>query len=91
MNYRYTDYITINSGLKQGGLLSPILHNLYVNELMKTLMKAKLECSIYGVYCGTIFYSDDIVLIGASVRKVQTMIDLCCMYNVNDLEFVSIH
>ena len=61
----YTDYITINGGLKQGGLLSSIFYNLYVDELMKTLMKAKLGCSINSVYYGTIFYADDIVLIGA--------------------------
>ena len=47
---------------------------------MKTLKKATLGCSINGVYYGTKFYADDIVLISASVRKVQAMIDVCCMY-----------
>ena len=80
LNDHYTDYITIKSGLKQGGLLSPIFYNLYVDELMKTLMKATLGCSINGVYYGTIFYADDTELIGALVRNVQAMIDVCCMY-----------
>ena len=29
LNDHYTDYIAIKSGLKQGGLLSPIFYNLY--------------------------------------------------------------
>ena len=50
----------------------------------------KLGCSTNGVYYGTIFSADDIVLIGALVRKVQAMIDVCRMY-CKRLEFVSIH
>ena len=51
----------IYSGLKQGGLLSPNFYNLYVDELMTTLMKAKLGCSNTGLYYGIIFYADDLV------------------------------
>ena len=47
---------------------------------MKTLMKAKLGCFINGAYYGTIFYTDNIVLIGVSGRKVQATIEVCCMY-----------
>ena len=42
---------------------------------MQELMKAKLGCTINGNYFGSIFYADDIVLVGASARKIQKMID----------------
>ena len=39
----------IKSGVKQGGILSPIFFNLYVNELLEDILKAMLGCSIGGV------------------------------------------
>ena len=56
----YSEYISINRGVKQGGILSPLFNNIYVDELMTTLIKADLECNIGGIYYGTVFYADDI-------------------------------
>ena len=75
-----TDYITINNGVKQGGILSPMFYNMYVDDLMKELMHASLGCTIGGLYYGTIFYADDIVLLGASVDKMKRMLKICSDY-----------
>ena len=61
----YLEYISINSGVKQGGILSLLFYNIYVDELRTTLIKADLGCNIEGIYYGTVFYADDIVLLGA--------------------------
>ena len=42
LNDCYFDYTEINSDIKQSGLMSPILYNVYVDELMKILMKSDL-------------------------------------------------
>jgi hypothetical protein len=76
----YTDYIDIKSGIKQGGIMSPILYNVYVDDLMANLLKETLGCTIGGMSYGVIFYADDILLMGASVRKVQKMIEKCGDY-----------
>ena len=47
---------------------------------MNTLIKADLGCNIEGIYYGTVFYADDIVLLGASVMKVQQMLNICYTY-----------
>ena len=47
---------------------------------MTTLIKADLGCNIGGIYYGTVFYADDIVLLGASVMKVQQMSNICYTY-----------
>ena len=71
MSRYYSDYVSINSGVKQGGILSPLFYNIYVDELMTTLIKADLGYNIGDIYYGTVFYADDVVLLGASVMKVQ--------------------
>ena len=50
-----SDYIDIRSGIKQGRLMSPVLHNIYVNDLMKKLKVKNLGSSICNEYYGTIF------------------------------------
>ena len=66
--------------LKQGGILSPLFYNVYIDDLIKQLSCEKLGCTIGGIYYGTIFYADDIVLLGTSARKMQKMIDICYKY-----------
>ena len=87
-----TEFITINSGVKQGGILSPLFYNVYVDDLMKELKHKNLGCTIGGLYFGTVFYADDIILLlsvfyaddiillGASVRKTKEMVKICCNY-----------
>ena len=40
-----SDYIDIRSDVKQGGLMSPELHNIYVNDLIKKLEVENLGCN----------------------------------------------
>ena len=71
---------SINSEVKQGGILSSLFYNTYVDELMNTLIEADLGCNIGSIYYGTVFYADGIVLLGASVMKVQQMLNICYTY-----------
>ena len=76
----YTDFVDIESGIKQGGIMSPIFYNVYVDDLMKKLMKEKLGCTVGDYFYDAIFYADDILLMSGSVRKMQKMIDMCAAY-----------
>ena len=71
-----TQYINIYSGLQQGGTFSSLFYNIYVDNLMKQLSSEKLSCTIAEIYYGTIFYAHDIVLLGASKRKMQKKIEI---------------
>ena len=80
LNDCYSDYIEINNGIKQGGLISPIFYNVYIDELMKILMKAELGCTLRGrSYCA-LFYADDIILLSGSVSEMQKMLNICNEY-----------
>ena len=54
---------------------------------MNTLIKADLGCNIGGIYFGTVFYADDVVVLNASVKKVQQMLNICYTYCKN-MEYI---
>jgi hypothetical protein len=74
--------IDIRSGVKQGGIMSPQLYNVYVDELMSRLLGAKLGCMIGDFVYSAVFYADDIVLLSSSRMKMQRMIDICYEYGL---------
>ena len=52
----------VTNGVRQGGVLSPLLFNVYVNELSECLNKSGIEGSMNGTTCITnhMLYADDI-------------------------------
>jgi hypothetical protein len=63
--------------LLAGGCLSPILFSLCVNCIIKAIHKSGLGCSIDHLNFGILMYADDLVLISASLYKLQKMINIC--------------
>ncbi|CAF4956636.1 unnamed protein product [Pieris macdunnoughi] len=62
-----SDPYRMECGLRQGGLTSPILFNLYVNELIEELTGTRIGCNVDGVNLNNLSYADDMVLLSASV------------------------
>jgi len=74
----YTSYtFMLCAGVRQGGVLSPILFCIYVDCIVQSLESSKLGCWIGELYIGCIMYADDLVLISSSVCELQTMFDVC--------------
>ena len=64
-------------GVRQGGVLSPVLFTLYVDDLIVRLRSSRLGCSINNVFVGCVMYADDLVLLTCSICTLQSMINLC--------------
>jgi len=65
-NNVFGDIFAVNCGVRQGGVLSPILFSIYVDDLI-----GELRNSGYGIYIGRLFvgcilYADDILLLSSS-------------------------
>ena len=73
----FSDSFTIHSGVRQGGILSPLLFNYYVDTLIINLRSSDLGCKLHNTYVGCIMYADDLLLISASIINLQNMLDIC--------------
>ena len=67
----------VQSGVRQGGILSPVLFNMYINCMISNLRKYDYGCHVKNLFLGCIMYADDLLLISASVLDLQRMLDLC--------------
>ena len=67
---------TIN-GVRQGGIISPILFCVFMDVLLKQLEDAGLGCWVGGHYFGSIGYADDLILLSPTVSGLKDMLNIC--------------
>ena len=70
----------ISNGVRQGAVASPILFNLYMDELFKILKDSKIGCTIDNLYYGILGYADDCTLTCPTRSGLQKLIDLVALY-----------
>ena len=51
-----SDYSSTTNGVKQGGVISPIMCNLYFDNLLFILKQSGICCHINGTYMGFLWY-----------------------------------
>ena len=79
-NGQLSDTFTIRNRVKQGAVLSPILHCLYIDDLFKILRKRKPGCWISGSFVGILGYADDLTLLSPTIDGLQEMVKTCEEY-----------
>jgi Reverse transcriptase (RNA-dependent DNA polymerase) len=72
-----SDYFHALNGVKQGGVLSPVLFCIYIDNLLVALSKAGVGCFIGNNFVGALAYADDIVLLAPSATALRKMLQIC--------------
>ena len=62
------------NGVKQGGVLSPILFTVYIDELLLKLRSSGFGCYIDDTFVGPLGYADDVTLMSPSIRGLKQMV-----------------
>lgn len=75
-----SEYFLAINGVKQGGVLSPVLFCLYIDGLLLALSKAGVGCFIGSTFVGALAYADDIVLIAPTASALRLLLAICDSY-----------
>ena len=71
---------TVSNGVRQGGVLSPVLFSIYLDELLLKLESTGVGCFWNSHYAGALAYADDIVLLAPSASALRTLLATCESY-----------
>ena len=70
----------VTNGVRQGGVLSPLLFTVYVDDLLIKLKRNGIGCHIGHLFVGALGYADDIILLCPTVEGLKDMIKICEEY-----------
>ena len=73
---------SISNVVRQGGILSPKLFSVYIDDLSDKLVKCKGGCYIDNMCMNNVMYTDDICLMAPSPAALQELIDICYDFSV---------
>ena len=74
------EYFDVITGVKQGGVFSPRLFTVYVDDLILKLRERGIGCHILGLFVACIFFADDLCLITPTREAMQQLLELCREY-----------
>jgi Reverse transcriptase (RNA-dependent DNA polymerase) len=75
-----SDYFSAINGVKQGGVVSPVLYCVYIDDLLLALSKSGVGCYIGSNFVGALAYADDVVLIAPTATAMCKLLFICGEY-----------
>jgi hypothetical protein len=89
-NNTFSDKYKVTCGVRQGGVLSPILFNIYVDDLIGLLSTSGYGCHVGRAFYGCIMYADDLLILSPSVCGLQHLLNCCYGFGIeHDILFNS--
>ena len=76
-NDQLSEPVALTAGVRQGGIISPLLFSSYVNSVLTSLDKSKIGCFINGNCLNSFLYADDLLLLSISVSDLQSLTNKC--------------
>ena len=75
-----SEYFKCTNGVRQGGILSPLLFNVYFDHVSSKLNDIHVGCLLGSSILNHLLYAYDLVLVYPSATGLQKLIN-CCVHN----------
>ena len=72
-----SEIVSVSNGVKQCGIMSPILFIIYMDELLIKLSMSGVGCYIGNTFCGSLGYADDVILLCPTLMSMRKMLSIC--------------
>ena len=82
-----SDYFAALNGVKQGGVISPILFCIFIDDLLNRLSSAGVGCYAGLDFAGALSYADDIVILAPTPTAIRQLLANCDSY-ASELDIV---
>ena len=79
-NHSLSSSFSVSNGVRQGGVLSPILFTLYVDDLLSSLERLGVGCFWGPQFLGALCYADDLALLAPSPSALRLMLQECELF-----------
>ena len=72
----------VSNGVRQGGILSPYLFCIDVDDLSKMLNNVHVGCFVGTMLVNHLMYADDLVLLSPSAAGLSILLSICSTYGI---------
>ena len=85
-----SESVPLAAGVRQGGVLSPLLFSAFIDIVLSELENFRHGCFINRECFNSLLYADDLLLLSTSVTDLQLLIDKCLsVFDLLDLQINS--
>ena len=75
LNNLYTDWLRVDSGVRQGDNFSPTLFRIFINDLAIEIQNLSLGITVGDRKVSILLYVDDIAILAENEENLQTMLN----------------
>ena len=72
-----SEFFILISGVRQGGVLSPALFAIFIDDIVLKVKLANVGCYVSSICSCIIMYADDILLMAPTITGLQYLLTVC--------------